>query len=1017
MAKRKSRSLRFIYVFWLSFLGGAFLLLSLGIVALAVSFGRTREYGFLIALIAFTIVSLTGLAVIAVLFGRKLHKNYVEALMGVTMANYQKINIGNSQLEDYPEDDVTEFITLNEEVQNVRTSLTNATFIYGELNYEPFGFVPVEGLEDVYELEGFQKQLTNVVATSMNFRNVLAEVYYELSDDDELEEKEIKALVASLKQRLSSYPGVLYLLPKKRRSMYVYLPRIESFSALEDHFNALVSSCSISKHRLEGFVSLLPHYCIVAYPFSAVHEMFPDLRYARRQGKIAHLYLPNRAHSLGQSNIGRNAMHLNQMSRILYNLSSIEATSSNKQAVRKGVAGALEALCSELRFEMAGIVVFDPEVDGYVIKDHVGDKSLLDEGKHVDNEFIEALSSSVDADHSFFFSCREKAGRGLGKLADRLGIESGFLYLLQKEGLPHGAIYFFSHQKILKMDSYLQEAIGAACYHIASSYAYGEVLEESLEATRQFEALLTSADSAFYRVEKGSHKLIGFSRGLRHTFPHIKEGQPCYQCIYGLEEPCPDCPLTAGKKKLSNVKKHQYATSLTLDVRRGAVHTLLIQRLKTSELDTNRYDNELLVSSFPTLLSETRSHFLVGDNGYVLVLRVANHAQLLAEFGSEGFLLILRNFIDAMRKTAPQYDNLYRYDEKSLALLLPAVGQVDVINRCEEIYRLTKNIVFEGDKKYSLDIDYLPMNYPQGYAGAEDFFRHVSRDMTSRKLSQGHDFIYFDDTDYVRPASRRDFMLSVIEEQFGKETFRVELQPMVEGKTRKVFGAEILLRIQDEYRHIVFNPVELVRVAAENGKIPLITRALLRYVASFYESVGPATFRATGFRRLALNTDVSLFTDPTFEEDFAALLKRANLPQDFIAFEIAEGDVAHNLEAFAAATKMLKKFNIQLVVDQYSGRNLNIDDLARLGFDKVKVGRNVVHNIDTDQAKLGAITSLLNEAKEKGIETAIVGVENRDQYDLLMKINPNVEMQGYYFYKPLERTALLDAMRSNKNLK
>jgi len=447
------------------------------------------------------------------------------------------------------------------------------------------------------------------------------------------------------------------------------------------------------------------------------------------------------------------------------------------------------------------------------------------------------------------------------------------------------------------------------------------------------------------------------------------------------------------------------------------VHTLLIQRLKTSELDTNRYDNELLVSSFPTLLSETRSHFLVGDNGYVLVLRVANHAQLLAEFGSEGFLLILRNFIDAMRKTAPQYDNLYRYDEKSLALLLPAVGQVDVINRCEEIYRLTKNIVFEGDKKYSLDIDYLPMNYPQGYAGAEDFFRHVSRDMTSRKLSQGHDFIYFDDTDYVRPASRRDFMLSVIEEQFGKETFRVELQPMVEGKTRKVFGAEILLRIQDEYRHIVFNPVELVRVAAENGKIPLITRALLRYVASFYESVGPATFRATGFRRLALNTDVSLFTDPTFEEDFAALLKRANLPQDFIAFEIAEGDVAHNLEAFAAATKMLKKFNIQLVVDQYSGRNLNIDDLARLGFDKVKVGRNVVHNIDTDQAKLGAITSLLNEAKEKGIETAIVGVENRDQYDLLMKINPNVEMQGYYFYKPLERTALLDAMRSNKNLK
>ena len=1015
MAKqKKSKTLRQVFVTFAVTMVTLIALITAFVVAMGNVYGRTGNPVILAVFIAGTLLALLGLSIYLFIMGQRLRKHYATSMYEITIGNYRRINVGNADLESYPNPNISEFDALNDEVANVRASLTNATFIFGDLKYEAFDLVPLEGYEGVYELEGFQKQLSPIIASSMNFRNVLAQVYYDFGEMPGLEESELQSLVKQIHTRFASYPGHIILVPEDRLSIYVYLPRIDSFSAIEDHFDTLLTNASISRLGTQGHSSLMPHYTIVAYPFSAVHELFSDLRYSRRQGKLANLYLPNRLHSLGQANIGKNAMHLNQMSKILYNIASIEATTKNKGDVHKAVEACLQSLLSELNFETSGIVVYNQEVGGYEVRNQVGNAELVKKGDILPNEFVDAIFASADNDHSFYFSCRAHCSKDVGKVMDRFGFRSGFLYAIRKEGKPYGFLYFLNVEKDAALDSYLQESLSAACYHIASLYAYGNVLEESVEARRQFEALLTSSDSGYYRIEKGTHALIDFSRGLKHTFPDIEVGVPCHKALYGLASPCADCPLTKGKKKVSIVKKHTYSSSLTLDVRNGSVHTVLIQRLKTGEEDTNRYDNELLISSFPTLLSEVRSHYLVGDNGYVLVLRIANHEKLLGEYGSEGFLLILRNFIDAMKKIAPQYDNLFRYDEKSLALLLPAVGQVDVINRCEEIYRLTKGLVYEGSKKYDLEVDYMPMNYPQGYAGAEDYFRHVYRDLSTRKLSQGHDFIYFDDTDYVRPASRRDFMLSVIEEQFGKETFRVELQPMVEAKTTKVFGAEILLRIQDEYRHIVFRPDELVRVAAENGKIPLITRALLRYVASFYESVGPATFKATGFRRLALNTDVSLFTDPTFEDDFAALLKRTNLPKGFIAFEIAEGDVSNNLEAFAAATRMLKKFDIQLVVDQYSGRQLSIDDLARLGFDKVKVGRNVVHNIDTDPAKLAAITALLNEAKAKGIEAAIVGVENHDQYNLLIRINPNLEMQGYYFYKPLERAALLDAMRSNK---
>ena len=1016
MAKQKKvKSLRHHFVSLMVFLGASFLALSVFILAMGAIYGQTQNQALLIVMIIITIVAVVGLGVTLFFIGKSLRHKYVDVMMGVTNDNLKQINSGSADLKFYPEEGIEEFSLLNDEIRNVRGALKNATFIFGELNYDNFEFVPFEGVEGAYELERFQKQLSNVIAASMNFRNVIAEVYYELPEEEFLTNEELNQIVSNIKKRFSVYDGLIFFIPKDRKSVYAYLPRIDSFTSLRDQFDTLAYSCAVSKNTINGSLSLMPHYSIVAYPFSAVHELFPDLRYAKRQNKVSNLYLPNRLHSLGDVNIGKNAMEFNQMSKILYNISAIEANPRNKQDVRKSISACLTSLINELHFECGGIIAYDQEIGGYIVKDHVGSEAVMKLGTPIDPEFISTLTSNQDADHSFYFSRREKTGKSMGKLADRLGVKSGFLFTMMKEGEVVGTIYFLNRESETRLDSYLQESLAAACYHIASSYAIGEVMESSVEAKRQFEALLSSTDSAFYRIDKSTHSILAFSPFLKRLHPSLAIGEPCHKVLHGLAGPCPDCPLIKGKKKVYTTSKgRMYQVSLTLDVKRANVHTLLIQKIKTENDSTNRFYNELLISSFQTLFEEVISHYAVGDNGYVLILRIANHSELVGKYGSEGFLLILRNLIASMNGLGVQYDNLFRYDDKSLALLLPAVGQTDIINRCEEIFRLTKNLTYEGEERYDLSIDYMPMNYPQGYAGAEDFFRHVTRDVTQRKLTRGHDFIYFDDTDYVRPASRREFMLSVIEEQFGKETFRVELQPMVKAKTKKIFGAEILLRIQDEYRHIVFNPVELVQVAAENGKIPLITRALLRFVASFYDSVGAATFKAMGFTKLALNTDVSLFDDANFEEDFANLLKEHNLPSTFIALEMAEGDIAHHLNEIVEKMKMLKKFNVSLVVDQYSGRNLSIDDLARLGFDKIKVGRNVVHNIDTDQGKLASITSLLQEAKAKGIDAAIVGVENLDQYELLMKINPELEMQGYYFYKPLEKAALLDAMRLNK---
>lgn len=238
---------------------------------------------------------------------------------------------------------------------------------------------------------------------------------------------------------------------------------------------------------------------------------------------------------------------------------------------------------------------------------------------------------------------------------------------------------------------------------------------------------------------------------------------------------------------------------------------------------------------------------------------------------------------------------------------------------------------------------------------------------------------------------------------------------MVNAKDKRIYGAELLLRITDEYRNMAFRTDQLVNVAAAHDKIGIISNALLEFVASVYKQYFLSVFNLSGFRRLSINTDYSLFTDPNFYTDTQQFIRDLNLLRNFLAFEIPESDVANHVEEFKHITKQLKALHIVSVVDQYTGRFMSLEALKNIGFEEVKISRNYVNHIDSDRQRLNDVKALLNNVKELGLKASVVGVENIDQYLLLKEIDDTVLLQGFYFHRPLEKQALIEAVRgSNK---
>ena len=941
---------------------------------------------------------------------------FVRGLYSTTIFNLRNITDNENALIDYPNNSYEEFVGLNQQIETLKTELDHSTLITstGDFSHINLDYIDVE--RNVVTFRSFKENLEAIIFASQNYRNALVELYYELGEDT-LTSTDREYLVTLLYKTFGDYRQLMIVINENQKSLYLYFPRIDSLSKIREQLESVLKSATITKRTPEGITHLFARFSLVCYPFSDVKEMFPDLAYAKRQGEIINLYLPNRLNTIRDNKILKNSMNLNTMSKILTPLLNLNLSLENSDKNRREVEKVLRTIRQYFDIDYTGIISYDEVRRQYYFSYQNQDDDVppLSRDNYIEKEFVQSMNMAKDDNNSYYFSFRSHANSALGRHLDRVGLESGLFYVLNEGDVTVGAIYFFNKSKELHIDSYIQEALVVLCDKIAAILLGERRDEEVSNSYQEIDSLLKLSEFATYRVAADDHTLLRASRTFYDIFPKVKLGQKCYKALYGLDKPCHDCPLLSGNKKVSTISKTHYETSLVLANRKSTYQVMTLKNIGKEEGE-QRYHPDLLINSYGSLVEALTNAYMINGKGYLLLLRIDNLSELVQEFGSEGYLSIIREFINKLKKRHNSLENIYYFNNQTLALLFTEYGQVDIVNECEDIYEISRNKDNkEANSSYFIDLTYLPIGYPRAYPNAQAVLKQAEQFANRGKYELNKNFIYFDDSSYSRSASKDEFMLSVIEKSFGDKTFSVMLQPMVNAKDKRIYGAELLLRITDEYRNMVFRADELVKVAAEHDKIGIISNALLEFVGGIYKQYFLSVFSLAGFRRLSINTDYSFFTDQNFYSDTQGFIKELNLLQNFLAFEIPESDVANHVEEFKYITKQLKELHIVSVVDQYTGKFMSLEALKDIGFEEIKLSRNYVNHIDSDRQRLEDIKSLLNNVNELGLRASAVGVENIDQYLLLREIDDSVLLQGFYFHRPLDKQALIEAVRgSNK---
>ena len=1007
---KKAHSIKHFFRLFVAFPIVYFFVLIVSMTALSYAFADTRSYALLWVIVGVG-SALVGIYIwFLVYITSRLNIVFIDGLYNTTVQNIDTISRNQNRFFEYPNKGYTEINDLNVKVDNLRRELVGATLIPTTVGFDDIDLDYWDKDKHLVKHESFLKELPNIIFKSQNYRNTIIEIYYDLTEED-LTAKDVDYVIGVLLRNFRNYPNYLFILPEDRKAIWLYLPRVDSLSKIREQIEISIKECSIARRLADGITPLNAHFSVVCYPYSDVHELVPDLRYARRQNLDIYFYLPNRLATIKNIAISKNSQNLNQMTKMLMPVLNMDMGLEFAKENAKTIESTLKTVSTYFAIDFSGIIGFDDSKNQFRVVFHAneGKETLIDKEGFVEKEFVETMDKTRDDDNSHYFSSRDRANSALGRHLDRVGVESGFYYVVRENDAPIGVIYFFNKDKTFIMDSYIQESLIVLCNKIAS-YILSKRRDLEVESSyNEIESLLKLSDFSTYRVALEDNTLLRASSTMKNLFPQLKIGEKCYKTLYGLDAPCADCPLKTGLKKSMRIGKDNFETSLVLsEHNNNAYQVMAVKNLYTHQAH-HRYNQDMIINSFHSLVENLTDLYEVAGKGYLLLLRIDNIDQLIEEHGSEGYLSLMRDFTKRLKKLHNGYENIYYYTNQFLALLYPEFGQTDILDECEKIYRIAQGL--DDDVDYKLRVTFLPVSYPRVYPNAASLIKQADNFAMRGRYATNKDYIYFDESNYTRSADREQFLLAVIQKAFMDKTFEVNLQPMVNAVDKQIYGAELLLRITDEYRNTAFRTDELVNVAAKYNQIGIISHALLDYIGSLYSEYGASFFSSLGFKRMALNTDYSFFTDKNFRKDAKKFLEEFKLPKGFLAFEIPESDAATHIEEFREIAKMTRDLNIVLVCDQYTGRHISVEILKDIGFNEVKISRNLVLHIDSDNNRYANLKQLLFLIRNTGMKASVVGVENIDQYLLVKQVDESVLQQGFYLHRPLEKQALIETLR------
>jgi EAL domain-containing protein (putative c-di-GMP-specific phosphodiesterase class I) len=293
--------------------------------------------------------------------------------------------------------------------------------------------------------------------------------------------------------------------------------------------------------------------------------------------------------------------------------------------------------------------------------------------------------------------------------------------------------------------------------------------------------------------------------------------------------------------------------------------------------------------------------------------------------------------------------------------------------------------------EYSFDVE-VYLNYTDSLYDFENI-NEAARFITDCiNLAKKH-FLTLINNDAIDSIKRNKQIENILDTSLLNRDVVVYLQPIVSSKTGICKHAEALVRLYDEELGLIM-PNEFIGMAEKDGNITKLAPLMIEKVCKYLnETELPYTLE-----KISINLSVMDCLNPDFDRTALGILHKYNINPNRIIFEITE-TVATLAPQLRKTMINLKREGATLALDDFGSGYANIDSIAKLPVDIIKIDKQLLDLADKSRYK-ALLESVMVALNKLQLETVVEGVERQDQADLIKSFGGTYQ-QGYLYSKPL----------------
>ena len=255
-------------------------------------------------------------------------------------------------------------------------------------------------------------------------------------------------------------------------------------------------------------------------------------------------------------------------------------------------------------------------------------------------------------------------------------------------------------------------------------------------------------------------------------------------------------------------------------------------------------------------------------------------------------------------------------------------------------------------------------------------------------------------------ATERLTKESNIKLAFSNDEFFNHYQPIMDSRTGKAVGFEMLMRWQRN--QCVIAPAGFIDIAEEIGLIiPMTEAALERGLIDLkkWHRERPALY-------LSVNLSPQHFAKESLVPYIANLLKKYDLSAHLLKIEVTESALLTEPEKAIKTMNELSSLGVILALDDFGTGFSSLSYLKKLPLDIIKIDRSFVSGISIEKTDEAIVDATIVLAERLNMHCIAEGVETRAQLDYLTQRNCHY-IQGYLYSKPVDAKTIDDYLNAN----